>query len=164
MLIAAMILGLVGGMSYFIGGCTGALADIWGNTEPTPWWAIAMIPVGVIGTIGGAMARWKASLAGVTLLLAGVSALAVGIASAEESFASSSGVPLAMHPFIGSILYFPPLIMLIVGGSLALSVKRETRREADNVGDLILSLVSALVTKLRRKASDANGARNVKTD
>jgi hypothetical protein len=69
-----------------------------------------------------------------------------------------------MHPFIGSILYFPPLIMLIVGGSLALSVKRETRREADNVGDLILSLVSAVVTKLRRKASDANGARNVKTD
>ena len=170
MLIAAMILGLVGGMLYFIGGSTGVLADFWGSSmepnPPTPWWAVAMIPVGVIGTIGGAMARWKANLAGVTLLLAGVSALAVGFASAEETFGSSSSLSsvLSMHPFIGSVLYFPPLIMLIVGGSLALSVKRETRREADNVGDLILSLVSALVTKLRRKASDANGARNVKTD
>jgi len=160
MLIAAMILGLVGGMLYFIGGSTGVLADFWGSTEPTPWWAVAMVPVGIIGTIGGAMARWKANLAGVTLLLAGVSALAVGIASAEETFGSSSGLSsvLSMHPFFGSVLYFPPLIMLIVGGSLALSAKKDTSREADNVSDLVLSLVSTVITKLRRKPSDVNEA------
>ncbi|MFC2000649.1 hypothetical protein ACFLXE_07870, partial [Chloroflexota bacterium] len=142
------------------------LADMWGSTDPTPWWAVAMVPVGIIGTIGGAMARWKANIAGVMLLLAGVSALAVGIASAEETFGSYSSAMtvLSMHPFIGSIFYFPPLIMLIVGGSLAFSAKKDTSREADNVGDLVLSLVSTVITKLRRKPSDVNKAQDAKTD
>ncbi|GAG41186.1 unnamed protein product, partial [marine sediment metagenome] len=36
MLIAAMILGLIGGISYFIGGITGLI----GVPPPTPWWSV----------------------------------------------------------------------------------------------------------------------------
>lgn len=127
MLVAAMVLGLYGGLSYFVGGGTAVVADLWGST---PWWAVAMIPIGVIGALGGAMARSSPSLAGIVLLLAGVSALAVGFASAEEASQSGAAASsllsyLPIHPLMGSFLFnLPALIPLIIGGCLALAAAR----------------------------------------
>ena len=124
MLIAAMILGLVGGISYFIGGITG-LTGIEGST---PWWNVALIPAGLVGTIGGALPRHKPALAGALLLLAGVSALAVGLSSVDAIVGSPSDLSfiqfLSMHPFVGSAFYLPPLFALIIGGALALAANK----------------------------------------
>lgn len=126
MLIAAMILGLIGGISYFIGGITG-LTGVEGST---PWWNVAMIPVGLVGIIGGALPRHKPALAGGLLLLAGVSALAVGLSSANVLIGPSSDSSLfglaflSMHPLVGSAFYLPPLFALVIAGALALAANK----------------------------------------
>ena len=125
MLTAAMILGLIGGISYFIGGISG----LTGIEGPTPWWNVAMIPVGLVGTTGGSLPRHKPALAGTLLLLAGVSALAVGLSSADTLIDPSTPSLsffgfLSLHPFTGTIFYLPPLFMLIVGGALALAANK----------------------------------------
>ncbi len=131
MLIAAMILGLIGGISYFIGGITGLI----GVPPPTPWWSVALIPIGLVGTIGGALPRCKPTLAGACLILAGVSALGVGLASAEEIFGWTRDFPslfayLSLHPLMGSLLYVPSLFALIIGGALALAANKGLDRKS----------------------------------
>jgi hypothetical protein len=136
MLIAAMILGLIGGITYFVGGCTGIVS--WPDTisETAPWWMIMVTAIGAAGAMGAAMARTKPSTAGIVMLLAAAVALGVGIAS-YNAFAGyvtdgvvSGDIPLPVHPFAGSIWYTPvPLLTLIIGGVLALSSGKRTGAE-----------------------------------
>jgi hypothetical protein len=126
MLVAAMILGLVGGISYFVGGGAGAIYWAEGST---PWWVIALIPIGAVGAIGGAMARANPGIAGSVMLLAGAAAIAVGFASYEDAFQARtflSNLPsIPAHAFVGPLIYLPaPLLSLIVGGALALSAQK----------------------------------------
>ena len=82
MLIAAMILGLIGGITYFVGGGAGAIG--WGGEGSAPWWVVSLIPIGVLGAMGAALARTKPSVAGMIMLLAAAGAMGVGFASFEE--------------------------------------------------------------------------------
>jgi hypothetical protein len=126
MLIAAMILGLIGGTSYFVGGGAGSIAL--GNGDAA-WWVIALIPVGAAGVMGGALVRVNPGLAGIILLLAAAAAISVGFASYEEAvdtvthnnFLVAANM-LPQHPFAGPLIYLPvPLLSLVIGGALALS-------------------------------------------
>jgi hypothetical protein len=129
MLIAAMILGLIGGITYFVGGGAGVIG--WADGT-APWWMISLIPIGAIGAMGAAMARTKPTLAGAIMLLAGAGAMGVGFAS-YKSYASltTSAITLPIvvpvHAFVGSIVYFPvALLTLIIGGMLAVSSGKKT--------------------------------------
>ncbi len=127
MLIAAMVLGLIGGITYFVGGGAGAIG--YSSTGATPWWIIALIPIGAVGIIGAALVRVKPSLAGSILLLAGAAAISVGFASYEDA-AVVHGLSLSwfpQHSFAGPLIYLPvPLLSLVVGGALALSAGKKS--------------------------------------
>jgi len=133
MLIAAMVLGLIGGITYFVGGGAGAIG--WQGEGSAPWWVISLVPIGVLGAMGAALVRTKPSLAGMIMLLAAAGALGVGFASFEEyaaDFVTQGYVVsvLPTHAFAGSLVYFPiPLMTLIVGGVLALSSGKKTGAE-----------------------------------
>jgi hypothetical protein len=135
MLVAAMILGLIGGITYFVGGGAGTIA--WTADGSAPWWVISLIPIGVVGAMGAAMARTKPILAGVIMLLAAAGALGIGFASFADYADRQSiagGLPsaylsilLPTHAFAGTLLYVPfPLLTLIIGGMLALSSGKKT--------------------------------------
>jgi len=126
MLIAAMILGIIGGTAYFIGGGAGSIALSSGDA---PWWVIALIPIGAAGVMGGALVRVNPSFAGIVMLLAAAAAISVGFASYEEAvdvvthnnFLMPPNM-LPQHPFAGPLIYLPvPLLSLVVGGALAIS-------------------------------------------
>lgn len=126
MLVAAMILGLIGGISYFVGGGAGAIS--WADGS-TPWWVIALIPIGAIGALGAAMVRANPGVGGSIMLLTGAAAIAVGFASYDEAFEARTflqNLPsIPTHPFIGPAIYLPvPLLSLIIGGALALSAPK----------------------------------------
>ena len=136
MLIAAMILGLIGGITYFVGGCTGIVS--WPDTisETAPWWMIMVTAIGAAGAMGAAMARTKPTTAGIVMLFAAAVALGVGIASfnAYDGYVADGTLPsdihLPVHPFAGYVLYLPvPLLTLIIGGVLALSSGKKTGAE-----------------------------------
>ncbi|MBN2098621.1 MAG: hypothetical protein JW753_03390 [Dehalococcoidia bacterium] len=133
MLIAAMVLGLIGGISYFVGGGAGAIG--WGGDGGAPWWVISLVPIGVLGAMGAALVRTKPTWAGVIMLLAAAGALGVGFASTEqyatEIYASGEIVRLVpAHAFAGSMLAVPfPLLTLIIGGVLALSSGKKSGAE-----------------------------------
>jgi len=133
MLIAAMILGLIGGITYFVGGGAGAIG--WSGEGSAPWWVVSLIPIGVLGAMGAALARTKPSLAGMIMLLAAVGAMSVGFASFEEYAGEQIGsqymsLVLPMHAFAGSVLYAPvPLLTLVIGGVLALSSGKKSGAE-----------------------------------
>ena len=127
MLIAAMVLGLIGGITYFVGGGAGAIG--YSSTGATPWWIIALIPIGAVGIIGAALVRVKPSLAGSILLLAGAAAISVGFASFED--AANNGRlfvgPLPVHAFAGPTGWLPvPLLALIIAGALALAAGKKS--------------------------------------
>jgi len=134
MLIAAMILGLIGGITYFMGGTTLIVA-----ADDPPWWVISLIPIGVVGTIGGAAVLWKPSqsLSAILLLLAGVAAIVVGIVSYEDAveFESAVFIPpiITFHAFADSFLYHPLAVFaLIIAGALAIAGQRKkTGRELE---------------------------------
>ena len=127
MLIAAMILGLVGGVIYFVGGGAGSI--VLGDSGSAPWWVIALIPIGAAGVMGGALVRVNSVMAGIILLLAAAAAISVGFASYEEAIDTVTHnnflMPpnmLSQHPFAGPLIYLPvPLLSLVIGGALALS-------------------------------------------
>lgn len=130
MLIAAMILGLVGGTAYFIGGGAGAIAV---NNGDAPWWVISLIPIGAAAVMGGALVRVNPGVAGIILLLAAAAAISIGFASYEEAVDTMTfnGVfmpPATLeHPFAGPLIYLPvPLLSLVVGGALALSAGKRS--------------------------------------
>jgi len=130
MLIAAMILGLIGGITYFVGSCIGVINWSGGTA---PWWMASLIVIGAVGAMGGAMARTKPSMAGVVMLLAAAGAVGVGFASynAYDAYVIdrviSRDIILPVHPFMGSVMYLPvPLLTLVIGGMLALSSGKKT--------------------------------------
>ncbi|MDM7999680.1 MAG: hypothetical protein QUS33_06700 [Dehalococcoidia bacterium] len=133
MLIAAMVLGLIGGITYFVGGGAGAIG--WQSGDSAPWWVISLVPIGVLGAMGAAIARTKPMTAGVVMLLAAVAALGIGFASYEEyaaDYIALECVPatLPTHAFAGSLVYFPvPLLTLIIGGVLALASGKKSAAE-----------------------------------
>lgn len=154
MLLAAVILGLIGGISYFIGGAAGTVAefeDYMGHPLDTPWWVIPLIPIGVVGTIGGALVRWRPSLAGVLLLLAAASSIVIGIISFDEAI-SQEGMNffppvVTTHPFAGSLGFPPiPLFALIIAGALAFAGrKRPSMPAPTNMGGVITAFLKELL-------------------
>jgi tellurite resistance protein TehA-like permease len=125
-----MILGLIGGITYFVGGGAGAVS--WGEGT-APWWMLSLIPIGVLGAMGAMVVRTKPSLGGAIMLLAALGALGVGFASYNDYAGDPSishqfaSVILPVHPFMGSLMYAPvPLLTLIIGGVLALSSGKKT--------------------------------------
>lgn len=135
MLIAAMILGLIGGITYFVGGCVGVIG--W-EDGTAPWWMIMLVVIGPVGAMGAAMARTKPQMAGMIMLLAAAAALGVGLASYSDFQARSMDTMLSLsrdvslpaHPFMGSLLSVPvPLLTLVIGGMLALSSGKATAVE-----------------------------------
>jgi len=134
MLIAAMILGLIGGITYFVGGCTGTISWTDGTA---PWWVVSLIPIGAVGAMGAAMARTKPVVAGVVMLIAAVSAMGIGFASLPDFVArqgTAGGLPseyftvlVPAHALSGNLLVAPfSLLTLIIGGMLALSSGKKT--------------------------------------
>jgi hypothetical protein len=134
MLVAAMILGLIGGISYFVGGCAGTIS--WPDGA-APWWVISLIPIGGVGAMGASMARTKPSMAGVVMLIAAVSAMGVGFASLPDFIERQSTVGalpseyltvlVPAHALGGNILVVPfSLLTLIIGGMLALSTGKKS--------------------------------------
>jgi len=128
-----MILGLIGGITYFVGGGAGAVS--WGE-GPAPWWMLSLIPIGVLGAMGGMLVRTKPSLGGIIMLLAALGALGVGFASYNDYAGDASishqfaSVILPVHPFMGSLMYAPvPLLTLVIGGVLALSSGKKSGAE-----------------------------------
>jgi hypothetical protein len=128
MLIAAMILGLIGGITYLIGGISAVTTVSWEeliheHTGP-PWWVVSMIPVGLVATLGAYLAYRKPYVGAVLLLLASVSVMAIGILSFETSFELDAGgfIPpmLSAHPFAGLVSYLPgPILAVIIATALA---------------------------------------------
>ena len=138
MLIAAMVLGLFGGITYFVGGCTGTIS--WGEGT-APWWVISLIPIGAVGAMGAALAKTKPTMAGAIMMLAAAAAMGVGFASLPDflSRLETAGglpsyyftVPVPAHALSGNILLVPfSLLSLIIGGMLAISTGKKTA--ADN--------------------------------
>jgi hypothetical protein len=138
MLIAAMILGLIGGITYFVGGGAGTIA--WTGDGAAPWWVVSLIPIGALGAMGAALARTKPNVAGIVMLLAAASAMGIGFASfgdyaarqvtAGELPSGYLSVLVPTHAFAGTILYVPfPLLTLIIGGVLALSSGKKSGAE-----------------------------------
>ena len=134
MLIAAMVLGLIGGITYFLGGCTGTVS--WGEGT-APWWVISLIPIGAVGAMGAAMARTKPMTAGALMLLAAAAAMGVGFASIPDYISRSDtagGIPtnylavLVPAHALGSRIEAVPysLLTLIIGGMLAISTGKKT--------------------------------------
>ena len=129
MLIAAMILGLIGGISYFVGGGAGVVS--WG-AGTAPWYMISLIPIGVLGAMGGMVARTKPSMGGIIMLVTAAAAMGVGFASfakysSDQINSTYMSLVLPTHPFAGSIISAPvPLLCLVVGGALALSSGKKT--------------------------------------
>jgi len=137
MLIAAMVLGLIGGITYFVGGCAGTIS--WGEGT-APWWVISLIPIGAVGAMGAAMARTKPLTAGAVMLLAAAGAMGVGFASlpdfinrldtAGEVPSNYLTVLVPAHALTGNLLVVPfSLLTLIIGGMLAISTGKKTAAE-----------------------------------
>jgi len=131
MLIVAMVLGLIGGITYFVGGGAGSIDPgiiVTGATS-APWWVIALIPIGVVAVIGAALVRINPGLGGSILLLAGAAAISVGFASFEDAANNGRLVlgPLSVHTFAGPTGWLPvPLLALIIAGALALSAGKKS--------------------------------------
>jgi hypothetical protein len=137
MLIAAMILGLIGGITYFVGGCTGTIS--WGEGT-APWWVISLIPIGAVGAMGAAMAKTKPMMAGAIMMLAAAAAMGVGFASLPDYISradTTGGIPsnylavLVPAHALGSRIEAVPysLLTLIIGGMLAISTGKKTTIE-----------------------------------
>ena len=136
MLLAAMILGIVGGVTYFAGGISAVTSVSWEQIFEThtgpPWWTVILIPIGLVGLFGGVLVYWKPKAGAILLALASVSALAAGIASYQQSsqlvqLEGVSFVPpiLPTHPFATPLLYLPgPLLALTVGAALAFAAMK----------------------------------------
>jgi len=126
MLIAAMVLGLIGGITYFVGGGCGAIAHT--GASSAQWWVIALIAIGAVAIIGAALVRVNPGLGGSILLLAGAAAISVGFASYKEATTVSSlNSIFPQQPFAGPLLYLPaPLLSLVIGGALALAAGKRS--------------------------------------
>ena len=127
MLIAAMVLGLIGGITYFVGGGMGAIVHT--GYDSAQWWVIALIAIGAVAIIGAALVRVNPGMGGRILLLAGAAAISVGFASYETASASQPSLSLWFpeHPFAGPFIYLPvPLLSLIIGGALALAAGKRS--------------------------------------
>jgi hypothetical protein len=128
MLIAAMILGLIGGITYFVGGGVGTIV-LGEGADSAPWWVVSLIPIGALATMGAAIVRTKPNVAGYVLLLAAAGAIGVGFASCQEAmeYKAIDEVLNTIHPFGGPFMFVQvPLLSLFIGGMLALSSGKKT--------------------------------------
>lgn len=139
MLIAAMILGLIGGISYFIRGITLAVILV----DP-PWWVVSLIIVGIVSTIGSALILQKPSqqvyklfpLSAILLLLAGLSAIVVVIQSysCDDAIKPYDIIPhiITSPTMMDSILYNPlNMFFLISAGIIAIIGRQKTAVELE---------------------------------
>jgi hypothetical protein len=127
MLIAAMILGLIAGVGYFLGGISGIVH------VGQPWWMIILIPIGVLGTLGGILVLMKSNYAAFLLLLASLLAAVSGVISLDEAISADFIPPrMPMHPF-GGTLYFlsVPMFALIIATALAFFGRQRTNLHVD---------------------------------
>lgn len=134
--------------------------------EAASWWAIALIPIGLVGFIGGTLARTRADLAAIFMLLAGLSALVVGLYSAEDAFEGSGFAAgyLSLHPLMSSSPFFiPPLVLLIVGGALALAAKKAPDTKSAPQEIPFSALISSLIAKVLPGYSSSNEQKKTKS-
>jgi hypothetical protein len=136
MLLIAMILGLVGGLSYALGGASALTSVPWEevvvyHTGP-PWWVVTLIPIGLVGAAGGALVYWRPKIGAALLFLAVFGAVLTGLMAMQESYELDGQVYgtqiLPMHPFGGPFLVFPvPLFALVTAIALAMAFLRKPR-------------------------------------
>ena len=115
MRIAALILGILGGIAGIIGGISvlfiggvGTAFELEGAATLTGL-GFAAIPLGILGIVGGALALGKPKAAGIIMLISAVGGV----------IAISAG-------------YIVAFILLLVGGILALVGQRELKRGISN--------------------------------
>lgn len=113
MRIAALILGILGGIAGILGGgfavTVGGLGQVF-NAEGANLvtnLGVAAIPAGIVGIIGGALALAKPKLAGILMFVSAVAGLV-----------------------LVSAAYLIAFILLVVGGILALIGQRELKQKS----------------------------------
>jgi hypothetical protein len=134
MLLAAMILGLIGGLSYALGGASALTSVPWEEVvvyhSGPPWWVVTLIPIGVVGAAGGTLVYWKPKLGAALLFLAAFGAILTGLLAMQESYelerAEFAPQLLPLHPFSGPVMFFPvPLFAHVIAIALAMAFIRK---------------------------------------
>ncbi|MBM4461967.1 MAG: hypothetical protein FJ012_01355 [Chloroflexi bacterium] len=112
MLIAAMVLGLLVGVGEFLGGL-GYLAAIAADSGVIHWWAVALVPIGLVATLGGVLALSRPGMAAILLLSSCVANAVVGLVS------------IGLDEIGGSFLLWPAVFLALAG---ALALGKQLRR------------------------------------
>ncbi len=133
MLLIAMILGLIGGLSYALGGASALTSVAWEevvvyHTGP-PWWVVTLIPIGLVGATGGALVYWRPNIGAALLFLAIFGAVLTGLMAMQDSYEVEGqflGQILPMHPFAGPLMIFPvPIFALVTALALTMAFLRK---------------------------------------
>jgi len=134
MLVIAMILGLIGGLSYALGGASALTSVAWEevvvyHTGP-PWWVVTLIPIGLVGATGGALVYWRPKIGAALMFLAVFGAVLTGLMAMQESWELEGQLYgmqiLPVHPFGGPFMIFPvPLFSLVSAIALAMAFIRK---------------------------------------
>jgi hypothetical protein len=106
MLITAMVLGILVGVTEFLSGL-GYLAAIAADSGAIYWWAVALVPIGLVATLGGVSALSRPGIAAILLLSSCFANAVVGLVS------------IALDEIGGSLLLMPA-VLLALAGALAL--------------------------------------------
>ncbi|MDY6917004.1 MAG: hypothetical protein SVP26_03525 [Chloroflexota bacterium] len=133
MLTAAMVIGVLGGVAYLMAGLVAAVlgvpaGDTWSSVAlvGAPVWLVMLIPIGLMGIIGGALGRRRPTEAGILLWLASGALVVVGLVSVHDMLRLIGDSPLSLHGYesvivFALVLYFVAgLFALMGGGTLAL--------------------------------------------
>jgi hypothetical protein len=115
MLITAMVLGLLVGVGEFLGGL-GILVDSAAHSAVIHWWAVALVPIGLVATFGGVSALSRPGIAAILLLSSCVANVVVGLVS------------IALDEGADSLLM--PAVLLALAGALALGKQLRGRPSA----------------------------------
>ena len=129
MLLAAMILGLIGGTSYFIMGIVGHIVPEMYH-HGTPWWITSLMPIGLVAFAGGILVHWEPKLGTALFALASASAITIGLTSYKSAWEEGGvffppGVELMELEYVVT----NPLFMLIVAAGLATLAEFKKKRQ-----------------------------------